>query len=321
MSDTSVLIGDEVAAQAMTEEVLGAPIGGAGIENDPGYVGHRPLKKWDPRRITSPYSFMPLLGLIGLAGVFFFEDSAYQVLTPDIQKTWHLSLKSLTLITTISLPLGLIIDVPIGYAGDRVRRMRMCALGLLVFVVFSLLTGVAGFILSLPLLFLARAGASIGRSFTSTQNALIADYAPVETRSRWYYALQFATQGLSILGPALVGFLSLFFKWQWPFLILALPGVVFIALGLRTYEPIRGAQERRFLGADEETAAVEDEPAGFSETFRVLFANRSARRIYYSLPFLTAGTLGIGQFTSLLYSHAFHLNASRRGFITALGQP
>ena len=275
----------------------------------------------DPRRITAPYPVAPLVVLIGLAAMVQLDGSAFGILVPDIKNSYHLSLTGISFITAVSLPLGLLVDVPVGYYADRVPRMRLTCAGLGVFMVFSVLTGAAGAAASLVLLYVARGGVAVGAAFTSTQNSLLADFYPIEIRPRVYYAQRAAVALALALGPAIVAVFELYYSWEVPFLVLAAPTVIFVALGLRIREPTRGLHERRYLGADEATAALEDEPPTFSETFRVLFANRSARRIYYSLPFLTASAIGIAQFTSLFYQQILHQDASRRGLIVSLTEP
>jgi ABC-type branched-subunit amino acid transport system ATPase component/sugar phosphate permease len=287
------------------------PVGGPG----------RTFARWDPRRITAPYPFTPLVILCGLAAMVQLDGSAFNILVPDIKNSYHLSLTGISFITAVSVPLGLLVDVPVGYYADRVKRMRMTCIGLGLFMAFSAMTGVAGALGSLAFLYVARSGVAVGAAFTSTQNSLLADFFPVEIRPRVYYAQRAAVAAALALGPAIVAAFELFYSWEVPFFVLAAPTLIFIALGLRQKEPVRGLHERRYLGADESTAEMEDEPPTFSETFRVLFANRSARRIYYSLPFLTASTLGIAQFTSLFYQQILHQDASRRGLIVSLTEP
>ncbi len=283
--------------------------------------GERQFSRFDPRRITSPYPLTPLIVLIGFASVPMLDTSAFNILVPNIKNSYHLSLAGVSFIIAISTPLGLLADIPIGYYADRVRRLRMASIGLVLFMGFSVLTGVAGGLLSLGLLYTARSGVAVGGAFTSTQNSLLADFYPIDIRARVYYIQRGAIAVCLALGPLIVAAFELFYGWQVPFYFLALPTGIFIFLGLRTKEPIRGVHERRYLGADEATAEIEDEPPTFSETFRVLFANRSSRRIYYSLPFLTAAILGITTFTSLFYQEILHLDASRRGLIVSLTEP
>jgi branched-chain amino acid transport system ATP-binding protein len=145
-------------------------------------------------------------------------------------------------------------------------------------------------------------------AFTSTQNALLADYYPAERRLRVYYAHRAAiVAGLS-LAPLCVGVLKLFYSWQVVVLILAAPAVIFIVLGLFMAEPQR------------DTSSAADRPT-LPETTRVLFANRSVRQIYYSLPLLAAAVIGIQQFAALFYRNVLHQDASQRNLIFAVVQP
>jgi ABC-type branched-subunit amino acid transport system ATPase component len=304
-----------------TDAAEAKALSGTGPAEDRFKEAQKQYARWDPRRITAPYPLGPLIVLIGFAAMVQFDGSAFGILVPNIKNSYHLSLAGVSFITAVSFPLGLLVDVPVGYYADRMRRMRMACIGLFLFMGFSALTGVAGSFLSLGLLYAARSGVAVGGAFTSTQNSLIADYYPIEIRPRVYYAQRgLVALGLA-LGPAVVALFELFYSWEVPFYVLAAPTLIFIIWGLRTKEPIRGLHERTYLGADETTAEIEDEPPTFSETFRVLFANRSARRIYYSLPFLTAATLGITQFTSLFYQEILHQDASRRGLIVSLTEP
>jgi ABC-type branched-subunit amino acid transport system ATPase component/MFS family permease len=275
----------------------------------------------DPRKLTRPASVLPLLVLSGLAAMTQFESAAYSVLVPDIKQSFHLSLTGLSAITVASAPLGLLLDIPVAYAGDRVRRMRLTCFGFLVFMVFSALTGLAGALSALWLVYLARMGAAAGGAFQSTSASLLADFYPVPVRPRVYFARATASAVLGALAPAAVGVIELYYSWPAPFFIFALPTALFVVLGLRLREPVRGRYERQMMGADSVTADLEDEPASLTETFRTLFANLSMRRLYYALPFLTMSAIGIGQFTSLFYQQVLHLDAASRGFVMAATEP
>ncbi len=275
----------------------------------------------DPRRITWPASVVPLLVLAGLGAMTQFESSAFNVLVPDIKDSFHLSLTGLATITAVTAPIGLLLDIPVAYAGDRVHRMRMTCIGFLIFMAFSALTGLAGIFASLTLLYVARLGVSVGSAFQSTSNSLMADFFPVGARAKVFFAYAAFAAVLGAVAPATVGLIELGFTWEAPFFIFAVPTVLLVMFGLMIKEPVRGRYEREMMGADPATASVTDEPATLTETFRTLFANRSMRRLYYSLPFLTVAAIGIGQFTSLFYQEILHLDASSRGFVIALTEP
>ena len=104
----------------------------------------------------------------------------------------------------------------------------------------------------------------------------------------------------------------MFLAWQVPFFVLAVPTIVCIAFALRLKEPIRGAHERRQAGADDATAAIEDEPPRLAEAFRILASGRSTRRIWSSLPFLAASIGGIQLILVNFYEEEYGLGTASR---------
>ena len=118
----------------------------------------------------------------------------------------------------------------------------------------------AGLAASLTMLYIARAGSALGKTFNATHNSLLADYYPQEARARVFYAHRLANSLGQFVGPLAAGILAAVFTWETPFFVLALPTVVFVFLGLKLREPTRGVHERRAAGADEATAEIEEVP-------------------------------------------------------------
>ncbi|MDQ3107536.1 MAG: MFS transporter, partial [Actinomycetota bacterium] len=282
----------------------------------------RTLKeRLDPRQITGNAPLMPLVILFGLNAVDELDRTAFGVLTPEIKEHFGLNLAGVATLTAVILPVGLLLELPIAYLADRWNRTRMAAFGALLWAVFTVLTGFAGITSSLLVLYIARGGSALGKTFNATHNSLLADYYPQESRARVFYAHRLANSVGQFIGPLAAGFLAAAFFWELPFFILAAPTLFFVLFALRLKEPLRGVHERIAAGADEETAQIEEAAAGFSETFRVLFARQSARRIYFSLPFLTASGLGIGTFLSVFYDEVYQVDSRGRGIIFAMTEP
>jgi branched-chain amino acid transport system ATP-binding protein len=283
------------------------------------------MRNWrerlNPRQITGAAPLMPLVVLFGLNAVDELDRTAFGVLTPEIKAHFGLSLAGVATLSAVILPIGLLIELPVAYLADRWNRTRMAAFGALLWAGFTILTGIAGLLSSLAFLYVARAGSALGKTFNATHNSLLSDYYPQESRARVFYAHRLANSVGQFVGPLTAGFLASYFIWEVPFFVLAVPTFVFVFLALLLHEPLRGVHERLAAGADEDTAKIEEEPAGFSETFRVLFARQSARRIYFSLPFLTASGLGIGTFLSLFYEEVYHVSTAGRGVIFAMAEP
>ena len=278
-------------------------------------------ERLDPRQITGTAPLLPLVILFGLNAVDELDRTAFGVLTPEIRRHFGLNLAGVATLTAVILPVGLLLELPIAYLADRWNRTRMAAFGALLWAVFTVLTGFAGLTTSLLTLYIARGGSALGKTFNATHNSLLADYYPQESRARVFYAHRLANSVGQFIGPLAAGFLAAAFFWELPFFILAAPTVFFVLFALRLKEPLRGVHERLAAGADEETAQIEEAAAGFSETFRVLFARQSARRIYFALPFLTASGLGIGTFLSVFYDEIYNINSAGRGVIFAMTEP
>ena len=278
-------------------------------------------ERLDPRQITGTAPLLPLVVLFGLNAVDELDRSAFGVLTPEIKEHFGLDLAGIALLTAVILPVGILLELPIAYLADRWNRTRMAAFGALIWAIFTVLTGFAGLTTSLLTLYIARGGSALGKTFNATHNSLLADYYPQESRARVFYAHRLANSVGQFIGPLAAGFLAAAFFWELPFFILAAPTMFFVLFALRLKEPLRGVHERLAAGADEETAQIEEAAAGFSETFRVLFARQSARRIYFALPFLTASSIGIGTFLSVFYDEIYDVNSAGRGVIFAMTEP
>jgi branched-chain amino acid transport system ATP-binding protein len=276
-------------------------------------------RRFDPRRITGKAPFYPLVVLFGLNAVDELDRTAMNVLLPNIRDWFGISLTTLGLITAAAVPLALLLEIPVAYLADRRNRVRMAVGGAGIWGTFTVLTGLAW---SVPILAVARIGSAIGKLFAGAiHRSLISDYYPSTTRTRAFYVHGMANSVGQIVGPLAAGLLAARFAWRTPFVVLAIPTFVFVMLGLRLKEPKRGVQERLEAGADAKTAEIEDRPPGFAETFRVLFAGRSARRIYYSLPFLAASIIGLLGFISLFYADVYGVKEVGRGVIFAAVEP
>ena len=97
--------------------------------------------------------------------------------------------------------------------------------------------------------------------------------------------------------------------------------MIFVILGLRLKEPLRGHYEREAAGASAEAIATDEIPPSFAESVRILWQVRTLRRIWYSLPFLASSIIGLVTLTALYYEQVFHLDQRARGFIGAATEP
>ncbi len=277
------------------------------------------LAELRPSRITDGAPFFPLLVLFGFNAVDELDRTAFAVLLPEIRDHFNTDLETMLTLIGLAAVAALLIEVPVAYFADRIRRIPIMSAGASVWAGFSALTGVAP---TLAVLGIARGGAGIGRAVNNpTHSSLLADYYDVGVRAKVFGFHRAANSVGQFLGPVLAGALAFAFGWRTPFVLFAIPTAVFVFLSFRLRDPTRGAHERRSLGASEEIAETEETAPSFSEAWRIVWQVGALRRIWYSLPFLSTSILGLGALLSTYYEELFGLNEVQRGIVFAGTEP
>ncbi|MGI8793622.1 MAG: MFS transporter, partial [Acidimicrobiales bacterium] len=268
------------------------------------------------KKIAGKDGVTPLAVLFGLNAVDELDRAAFSTLLPEVRDAFGFDLQGILTLTVVVTVVNLVLELPIGYIADRKNRVQIAAGGAFLWGIFSMATGLAIGLTSLGLLYFSRIGSAVAKNLNTTHRSLLSDYYPIESRAKVFYAHGFANNLGQITGPLAAGLLGYFFAAEVPFFVLAFPTFALVVVAItRLKEPKRGVYERLRAGADQATAETEEQAAGFAETFRVLFNNKSARRIYYSLPFLTASTIGLGSILSLFYEDVYNANSLQRGGI------
>jgi MFS family permease len=279
----------------------------------------RLVDEWRPSAITLGAPAFPLVVLFGLNAVDELDRTAFAVLLPNIRDHFGLSdagALALVAATTIAV---LFIEVPLSFYCDRRNRVRIATTGAALWALFSVGTGLA---VSVAMLAVMRIGAGGGRAVvTPTHSSLLSDYYEPAARVKVFSAHRQANSVGQILGPLLGGVLAYYLGWRSPFLLFAIPTVVFVVLALRLREPIRGVHERRAAGADEDLAQVQEGHERAWATMRVLARVRTVRRIWMAVPFLGIALFGIPNLLSLVYEDVFGLNEAARGVVAAGIEP
>ncbi len=176
-----------------------------------------------------------------------------------------------------------------------------------------------GLATGLIILTIARSGSALGKAVIDpTHNSLIADYYPIESRQRVYSVHRAANAVGAFVGPLSAGLLAYYLDWRVPFLVFAIPTVIFAVLAMRLKEPLRGTWERRAMGAEEEVVNTEEAVPSFAESWRTVHKVDSLRRIWYSLPFLATALIGFVTLASLLYEQEFGMDERARGVAAAV---
>ena len=271
------------------------------------------------RSVTGGAATYPLVVLFGLNAVDELDRTAFGILVPEIRDDFGLDLQGmLTLIAFVSL-CALALQVPIAMLADRYNRVRIAWIGAAAWAMFSLGTGVATGVVMLAIM---RAGSGIGKAVVDpTHNSLLSDYYEPSVRPRVFSAHRAANAVGAFIGPLTAGLLAAEFGWRAPFFVFVIPTLVFVVLAWRLRPPVRGAQERRAMGASEEAIGTEEESPSFAEGWRLVWKIETLRRIWYSLPFLAASLIGFVSLASLLYDEVFGLDERARGFVAASTEP
>ncbi len=281
-----------------------------------GAVRH-PRRSLDALTGTGPT--YPLLILFGLNAVDELDRTAFGVLLPNIREEFGLNLTVLLTIVALVGAAALALQIPIAQLADRSNRTRLALTGAVVWGVFSFATGLAWTLWALAV---TRGGSGIGKAVVDpTHNSLLADYYEPGRRPKVFAFHRAANLVGQMTGPIVAGLLAFQFGWRVPFIVFAVPTLLLVVAGLRMKEPVRGAHERRAMGATEDAIDTEEEPPSFAEAWRMMYKIESLRRIWYALPFLAASLIGFGTFASLLYDEVFGLDERARGFLAAAVEP
>ncbi|HVM07943.1 MAG TPA: MFS transporter [Acidimicrobiales bacterium] len=277
------------------------------------------IRNLRPSVVTGGAASGPLLVLFGLNAVDELDREAFTILIPKIRDHFGLDIQGVLTLTSLVALAVLFLEIPLAHVADRKSRTKIAAAGAAVWGIFSILTGFAP---TVVLLGLMRIGAGLGRTVVgATHFSLLSDYYPVDRRPAVYAFHRAANSVGQFFGPIMAGVIAYLLGWRAPFILFGIPTLLLVLQALRLKEPVRGNQDRRMMGASEEVAETEEEPASFSEAWRILWQVRSLRRIWLSLPIVGVSLVAIRPLVQLFYEQEFGLNEIQRGTISAIAEP
>jgi branched-chain amino acid transport system ATP-binding protein len=280
--------------------------------------GVRHPKQW-MTDICGGEAAFPLIVLFGLNAVDELDRTAFGILLPEIREEFGIDIQTALSLVALSAVAALALQVPIAQYADKTNRIPLVVFGAITWGFFSGMTGLAT---GLILLTIARSGSALGKAVIDpTHNSLIADYYPIETRSRVYSFHRGANAVGAFVGPLSAGMLAFYFGWRAPFLVFVVPTVIFAVLAMRMKEPTRGRWERQATGASQDIIDTEEESPSFAESWRTAHKVQSLQRIWWSLPFLATSLIGFVTLAALLYEQKFGLDERARGVAAAVSEP
>jgi len=276
--------------------------------------GENRWQRW-ARENVGGLPLWPLFVLFGLNMADELDRNAFGVLLPEIRDSFGLNTSGILAVVSLSLVAALLIALPIGFLGDRTRRLPIALAGAVGWGVFSILTGLAPTLLALGI---ARAGSGLGRAVNEpVHNSLLADYYDIPYRPRVYGIHRYANALGQFIGPLVGGIMGFYWGWRSPFFVFSFVTLFFVLCGVKLREPIRGRWERKAMGSSDEVADTEEIPPSWAESFRVVWEVRSLRRIFFALPFVAIALVGLLTLGGLYYDEVWGFNEAQRGFLTA----
>ncbi len=162
---------------------------------------------------------------------------------PQLEQALHIGNTKIGLLNSVALLVGAVAVLPVGLLVDRIQRIPMLALSMLLWSGTTILGAVAS---SYSMLLLTRVGlGAVAATAGPAIASLTGDYFPAHERARVYgYILSGEIAGTAA-GFIVSGTLASVFSWRVAFFVLALPGFFLARTLWRTVpEPQRGGQSR-----------------------------------------------------------------------------
>jgi MFS transporter, Spinster family, sphingosine-1-phosphate transporter len=180
--------------------------------------------------------------MVGINFLNYVDRYVGSAVAPAIQKEFHLNDSQVGLLATAFLLVYAVAALPFGYWGDRGVRKTVIGVGVTIWSLATLFSGLAA---NYAQLFLSRAAVGIGEaSYYPAGTALVSDFFPKEQRGR-VMSVWGAGSAVGIaVGFAGGGIIADHFGWRSAFYFAAAPGLVFALLAFTMREPLRGSMEK-----------------------------------------------------------------------------
>lgn len=203
-------------------------------------------------------------------------------------------------------------------ATDRWMRKHAIAVGVTIWSVATVLTGMAG---SYLMLALARAGVGLGcGGYGPAAMALLSDVYPSHQRSRTVAVHESGLMVGAALGFVLGGLLGGLFGWRVPFLVAGVPGLALGWLARRVSEPRRGASEKKALGITEQGPGFEQYLGSPIAALGQLLSLPTIRVVYLADVLISLATGGLIFWLPSFLVRIYGFSLGRAGFLAGVLQ-
>jgi MFS family permease len=211
--------------------------------------GHVVRSIGGPARTRVVVLFGSVLALSGA------DAATVGAVAPQLEHALHISNTEIGLLSSVAVLVGAVFTIPVGLLVDRIKRIPILSLSIVLWSFASLLSAFAGSYGSLLVsrLLLGAVTATAGPAIAS----LTGDYFPARERGRVYsYVLGGEIAGAAV-GFIVSGSVAGLIGWRAPFILLAVPGFFLARELYRTVpEPLRGGQSVLRPGVENLAQAV-----------------------------------------------------------------
>jgi MFS family permease len=196
-------------------------------------------------------------GVLALNGA---DNATVGAVAPQLERALHIGNTKIGLLSSVALLVGAVFTIPIGMLVDRIKRVPMLSLSIVLWSAASLLSAFAGSYSSLLLtrFLLGAVTATAGPAIAS----LTGDYFPARERGHVYAYILGGEIAGTAAGFIVSGTVASLITWRAAFLLLAIPGFFLARELYRTVpEPLRGGQSRLEPGVVDLQEAVAESAA------------------------------------------------------------
>jgi MFS family permease len=184
-------------------------------------------------------------GVLALSGA---DSATVGAVAPQLEHALHIGNTKIGLLSSVALLVGAVFTIPVGLFVDKIKRVPMLSISIVLWSIASLASAFAASYSSLLLtrLLLGAVTATAGPAIAS----LTGDYFPARERGRVYAYILGGEIAGTAFGFIISGSLASLISWRAAFLLLAVPGFFLARELYRTVpEPLRGGQSTLAPGA------------------------------------------------------------------------